>query len=395
MNKKEVAIQIFTGGYNKTEASYEEIENKLKPILEKISIKKVIMGWSIDKELYIKTEKLLHSYGIEFYLWIPVFSETEILNPVKNLIDYKGNTALKYSLHEGENFSFYCPNDIQNTTSFLSVYNEYFKEINFDGVFLDKIRYASFSNGLSSIFSCFCNKCIKKLNEKGIDKELLFNEMKKVELGKDEYSKYPLGIIAYENGKYTFNNPIWKEFFDVKCESINSSIKNIIDFFHFRGLKVGIDTFSPFVSYFAGQDTIKLASMADFIKPMMYRKTQAPAGMIFEFKEMVSKTIHQNIDEAERNFYKILNCKPACNNTFDLDFVKNELLAITKSNACVYAGTEFNYIKRVAEINPEYIKETIYGLSDTDILGYVFSWNLLSAPKENIEQMTACFINRG
>lgn len=42
-----------------------------------IPVSKVIIGWSIDKEIYREVGEYLHSKDIRMLLWFPVFAETE------------------------------------------------------------------------------------------------------------------------------------------------------------------------------------------------------------------------------------------------------------------------------------------------------------------------------
>lgn len=129
---------------------------KAKALLETIAVSKVIIGWSCDRELYEHVIRFLKQHGIECYLWLPVFSETGILKAdTGKLIDDTGNEVKSYCLSEGENFEFYCPEQQCNIRAFLEIYEENFEGLGFDGVFLDKIRYGSFSNGLGGVFSCF------------------------------------------------------------------------------------------------------------------------------------------------------------------------------------------------------------------------------------------------
>lgn len=79
-----------------------------------------------------------------------------------------------------------------------------------------------------------------------------------------------------------------------KAEDIAGALKPVTRYFRQRGMKVGMDTFAPYLAYFAGQDMKLLASMADFIKPMMYRITNAPAGMPFETDCLIRETVQGN-----------------------------------------------------------------------------------------------------
>lgn len=236
----------------------------------------------------------------------PVFSETGLLKPVKRLLDDEGCEVKSYQLKEGENFEFYCPNESVNLKSFMEIYDERFADIPFDGVFLDKIRYGAFSNGRNGVFSCFCPKCQAEYEKAGIDTAALQKEMKLVKTEDAVYQETPLGITGYEKGRYHFRNPVWEKFFSYKNKRICETLKPVIGEFHKRGLDVGVDTFSPFTSYFAGQDIDELGKMADFVKPMMYRITNAPAGLPWESESLFKETLSQGstYEPAKKRFLK-------------------------------------------------------------------------------------------
>lgn len=114
MDRKKVIVQIFTGGFKAKEIKFNDIKCKLLELLDCIDIEKVIMGWSVDEELYVETKKLLNKYNVELYLWLPCFSEIGLLEKSNLLIDYMGKDVKGYALQEDENFEFYCPNNKEN-----------------------------------------------------------------------------------------------------------------------------------------------------------------------------------------------------------------------------------------------------------------------------------------
>lgn len=395
MKNKSIVLQIFSGGFNENKITFEAIEQKLRNILEKIDADKIIIGWSTKKEIYIKIKELLKDYDTELYLWIPVFSEIGILKDAVPSIDFKGEKVGSYALQEGENFQFYCPTDKKNIQRFIEIYEENFDDIGFDGVFLDKIRYGSFSNGIDAVFSCFCTKCKELYKEKSLDLEALKKEINELKAGKENYNKIPFNITGYNKGVYEFKNSIWGGFFRLKSEIIYDTLLILKDYFSSKNMKIGIDTFSPFLAYFVGQDLYKLQNIADFIKPMMYRITQAPAGLPFECDNLIKESIRGDLNEAKKRYLKIINSE-MYNDRFPIKFVKNELEFMTASlKSDVYAGIEVNRKEPIANVYPEYIKENLENLNDTNIKGYVLSWDILSAPDENIHEITNYFCRRG
>lgn len=400
MNQNEIIVQISTGGYLEHKVTQDQICAKLEKLLQKVSISKVIIGWSCERQVYEAVIRFLKLKGIECYLWLPVFSETGILKGnVGRLLDDTGTEVKSYCLSEGENFEFYCPNQSGNIESFLEIYEAQFEGLDFDGVFIDKIRYGAFSNGLGGVLNCFCPSCMERYEALGIDVKELKNQMKMVRGRGGNYKNSVLGIRSYHSGKYTFQHPVWEAFFEKKAEDIERALKIVTDYFHNKGMKVGMDTFAPYLAYFAGQDIRRLAPMADFIKPMMYRITGAPAGMPFETDCLLSETVGRQgkggcESQAREELYRILGCRDMGNRAFDLEFTARELAYMSGLDTPVYCGIEVNQ-SAVAASTPEYIWESMEGFQNIDIQGYVLSWDLMSATDENLNAVAAYLDGQG
>ena len=380
----EITVQIFSGSFLEEIASFELVEKKLDYILSRMPVSKVIMGWSLNKTLYEKTASFLAKQNIDFYLWFPIFSETGALMEMGALIDFHGDHAHSRGEHWDEDFVFCCPNYENNIGKILGIFEHNFASIPFKGVFLDRIRYPSFANGqgfghgLRSVFSCFCPECQQFYKKENFDIYLLKESLLKL-------PSSPLGITGYHgNGNYTFEDTIITDFFKLKSSIISKSLSKICQYFREKSLGIGFDTFSPFLSTFIGQDLVKLSGLCDFIKPMMYRVTNAPAGIPFELESMLRET---GADVAKRrHFGNVMNLN-LNKYPFDLSFSVKELKDLCISSACpVYAGIEINRKKNLADVHPDYIEETIKAYSETGIRGFALSWNLLEAPDENIEK---------
>jgi len=380
----EVILQIFSGGFLDKAVSYEEVEQKLISVLSRLPVRKVIMGWALDKTLYEKTAVFLAKQNIDFYLWFPVFSETGALKDLNPLTDYMGK-QIEY--RTGEDFSFCCPADPQNIEKILDIFDYEFSSISFNGVFLDRIRYPSFANdhGFNSVFSCFCPHCFKSYEKENFDIKHLKNTLSR-------QACRPLVITEYcGSGKYVFEDSVFETFFSMKARIILDSLRRICRHFREKGYGIGFDVFAPFLSPFTGQDLAQLSALCDFIKPMMYRVTQAPAGLPFEAGALLRET--SRVSGLERhNFFRLTDGAAMTfadleKTPFNLAFAVKELQDMTASSACpVYAGVEINRIKDIAETNPSYLEETIKAYTETGIRGLALSWNLLDAPEENIEK---------
>ncbi|MDR0324045.1 MAG: hypothetical protein LBI12_06340, partial [Treponema sp.] len=194
----------------------------------------------------------------------------------------------------------------------------------------------------------------------------------------------PLGIKEYRgNGDYVFEDSCISHFFSLKSGIIFQNLRRICRYFKEKGLGVGLDVFAPFLSPFVGQNLPLLSGLCDFMKPMMYRLTNAPAGLPFEMQALLSNTIGEDTLK-KKFFYELLNFDPG-KKVFDIDFAVKELDDLAVSSACpIYAGLEINRVEKFAEVYPEYVEETTKAYSKANIQGFALSWNMLDAPAENI-----------
>jgi len=378
----EVILQIFSGGFLDKAVSYEEVERKLISVLSRLPVRKVIMGWALDKALYEKTAEFLAKQNIDFYLWFPVFSETGALKDLSALTDFLGQ---RIEYRQGEDFSFCCPGNLQNIEKILDIFDYEFSSVSFSGVFLDRIRFPSFADahGFNSVFSCFCPHCLAIYERENFDIDHLKNALLYPACRPSVVKEY------CGSGKYIFENSVLADFFGLKSGIILDSLRLICRHFKERGYGIGFDVFAPFLAPIVGQDLEQLSGLCDFIKPMMYRITDAPAGLPFEAGALLRETCR--ISDLERlKFFKLtgeaaMSFADFEKTPFNLEFAVKELQDLTVSSACpVYAGVEVNRVKDIAEVYPPYIEETIKAYAQTGIRGFALSWNLLDAPEENI-----------
>ena len=380
---KEIILQVFSGSFTEKAASFEEIRQKMEPIISRTHVSKALMGMSVDQDLYQKVRDYLYTKNIEFYLWLPVFAELDELKQGFPLIDFEGKDKGDYQLAEREDFTFYCPNHPQNVFNVLRVFEEHYASIGFTGVFLDKIRYSSFANGLNAVLTCFCPFCQIKYKEANFDPGNLEASIKML-----LQKRSPFGAISYQQGRYVFDDERWNHFFRLKNKIITDAVQGICQFFRERNYKIGLDVFAPFGSHFVGQDIPALSTFADWVKPMMYRMTNAPAGLPFELDAILQEATTNN--EQKKAFYKVLGFDPE-KHPFDIDFTVRDLQELVQnSKAPIYPGVEINRAD-IAPVTPSYIEETINAYQQADIQGFVLSWNLLNAPQENIEQILKMF----
>ena len=359
-------VQVSLGGWHSPDYSAEQIIGRIDTVSQLIPVQKVIIGWSQDKDIYRQVGEYLHDKGIRMLLWLPVFAETEEVCENSPAVDLWGKVPSNYDLAAGEGFRFNCPSDPKNAANVVGLYDQLFSDCGFDGVFLDRIRTQSFVSGVSGVLGCGCPLCVERFAAEGVDIEAVKAEF---EAKGDAF----FSVSSYEpTAGFCFENPVAAAYFKAKGHVVSASVAAIADSLRSRGLEVGMDLYAPFMASFVGQDYAILADHADFIKPMLYRQTFAPAGMGFEY-DLLRKAV------PDAKGYPDLK--------MDVEFLHSQLKAMEPYACGKYPGIEINYRPVVAPTSPEYISESLKAVLSHGFDGAVLSWNIMQAPLSHLEPL--------
>jgi hypothetical protein len=183
--------------------------------------------------------------------------------------------------------------------------------------------------------------------------------------------------------------PSFKKLFDYKCDAVFHSLERLCAYFRRKGLKIGLDLFAPFMAYFVGQDYYRLIQLADFVKPMFYNITNAPAGIPFEIN-MYANAFDNDAQNAEKRKEQFLSYIGYGNS-----FINNEIAGIRKIIAAndfktmLYAGIEINYDEDIAPVTEDYIRKSVKAAGGAD--GIVASWDLNTIPDSHIDCLLAVY----
>ncbi|MBR5725021.1 MAG: hypothetical protein IKX62_06580 [Bacteroidales bacterium] len=356
-------VQVSLGGWNSPAYTAEQIVSRIDSVSSLIPVEKVIIGWSLTPDLYRQVGEHLHAKGIRMLFWLPVFAETEEVCESTPAVDLWGRVPANFDLTEGEGFRFNCPSDPQNAAGILAVYDKHFSDCGFDGVFLDRIRTQSFVGGVGGALGCGCPLCTERFAAEGVDLDA-------VRQAWEDRGDAFLSVSGYapETG-FRFEDPLAAAFFKAKGHIVSESVGAIADSLRERGLEIGMDLYAPFMAPFVGQDYAILAQHADFIKPMLYRMTTAPAGMGFEY-ELLRKALPGATGYPDF--------------AMDAAFLDSQLKAMEPYPCGKYPGIEINYREGVAETTPSYVTESLDAVMRHGFEGAVLSWNIMEAPEAHI-----------
>ena len=353
-------LQVFSGPWNQANWQAGEIIRTIREIASQIPVEKVIIGWYTDPSVYRETGEFLHESGVQMLLWLPVFAEVGETADQDEALDLFGRKVPAPAGEEGTGFRFGCFSSRRNVQIVKDAFEKYFAGCGFDGVFLDRIRSQSFTSGISGVLSCGCERCRKAFLEKGVD---LSAVQKLYEEKGDAF--FDTASFAM-NGEFRLNETPARRFLEAKEEIIADAVDEIIRYFKAKGMIVGLDLFAPAVSRFVGQNYALLAKNADFIKPMLYRRTDAPAGIGYEYSLM-----KKCLPDA-----KGWDPLPA-----DRTLLEMQLEAIRDVPCGRYPGIEINYDEKLVRTDEAYITESIAAIRDCGYEGAALCWDVMQAPQ--------------
>ena len=351
-------LQVNTGSFTHTAADGRAIAERLDRCFERIDVDKVIYGWSPDRKVNEAVTEYLDKKGIEKYLWLPIFCEIHDPQTADAFMDVtgSGNHAID-DLCQGESFDFVCQSSKKNIEYAIRVYQDMTQGLPVEGVFIDRIRYASAANSVRDLYGCWCPRCRERYKAAGVSEENIRRLSESA--GIDAFMP-----AAMESGVYRYENPDIDALMRAKRQIITEATEKLCAHFRSAGKKIGIDTFAGGVADFVGQDLYKLGAMVDFIKPMAYLRTYAPAGVPFEVGALGEK-IEKRLS--------VLGGADARS----MDAAVMQAKALLATGANVAPGIDINRIDPICDAMPEYVCTYLNRLEEAGCASAVLAWDAM------------------
>ena len=357
-------LQVFTGSWHDGHAAPEGIVRKIGEISSRIPVDRVIIGWNTDPSVYREIGAYLCGAGIRMLLWLPVFSETDRIADTDGAADIFGKPVPRPDRPDAEGFVFRCPSSPMNLRAVKEIYETYFAGCGFDGVFLDRIRSQSFLSGVPGVLSCGCERCREAFRKRGVDIDAIAKLY-----GEKKDAFFDMASCPAD-GRFVLREETAQRFFDAKEEIIADAVAELSGYFREKGLIVGLDLFAPAVSRFVGQNYALLAAHADFIKPMLYRRTDAPAGIGYEY------ALFARYAPGARGRAAF---------SMDRAFLETQLEALRNVPCGRYPGIEVCYDAELVRTDAGYITESLSAVRDCGLEGAALCWDVTEAPEANLE----------
>ncbi len=402
-SKFTLTAQLSTGHSLPENLTKEKVLPMLRKALDVVPLDILIVGWVEMPELYHALIDRDKRQVDQVFLWYPMLSDYPGMNADQFVIDYQGHASRGWgdflaSGEMSETFRFACPNNPDAVGTSLANLERLLSKYDFDGVFLDKIRFPSPANGLPEVFSCFCPHCLAAAEQWGLD-------LKKVKQSLDDPH-----FVAFKSASHAAfpgarwleilfdQKPLLQDFIQFRCDSITRVVDEVNALLVRLHKKLALDVYTPALAPLVGQDLPKIAGKAAWVKPMIYRFAKGPASLRLEIPQLIrgmaafmdcsSNDICRWIDQNVEGFSPC-DLNRIENEGVPLDWVRNESAAMLKlvSSVPVYLGSESVKMPGVIDITPKNIKEIIELVSSVGLQGMALSWDLLHTPLENLQPL--------
>ena len=393
-------IQLYLGKHERELFSPQKTTELLTEFFDKNAITRLFLWNCLGSDYLEAVASACIPTGVELYLWYPALADRlssayEKETKIQSAWGHTGygEKGLWKGINQGEEiFLFSCPNAEPLQERFHDEYLRLLDTGIYHGVFLDRIRYPSPSNGLEMLFSCFCPACMQAYAKAGVDPIDLREKTK------NSFSN----LLAIES--VLKNSISWNEFLNflgidiiqtLKMQSIDDTFTWLAAEARKRNMHIGADLYTPALAPLVGQDYALFSAQCDWIKPMVYFYAQGPAGIQLEMRSLSigikgvtgwdDSTTHrfiQNITklpmESSHNTDDDLEVPIAC-----LHQEVSRAIALGKSNDCaVFPGIEMVRHPRFSPAITKDMLETALSYLPKEIQGIIPSWNLLYIPDE-------------
>lgn len=394
INRKKILAQLSTVHSSNDNYEPEKLKNFLDKVINILRMDTLIIGWEEKPALFENLIEGKKGIADEVFLWYPFLSDFPGFNDSHLTINYKDQKGCGWGGYEGtqvnESFKQACPNNPFVLDTSLNELLKILTKYNFDGVFIDKIRYPSMVNGIDDFLTCFCPHCHEKAKDEGLDLALIQKSLNNNEL----LNKFKFDQVNDIKKMLNDMTPAFWDFHLFRINSINRVVKLINHEVRNLGKGLSLDVFSPCLASLVGQDYDYMSSVADWIKPMIYRFSNGPASLKSEIPALITELSQFfNIDKANIEKW-LISLVPGLTGVSTreleilppLEFLFEETLTAVKQLAGtdVFLGLETVNIKGKLEVEPANVKEILDIGEKTNVDGFVISWDLLHTPFENL-----------
>jgi hypothetical protein len=391
-----LAVQYLEAGPQVAAIPPERVRARLRAACERLPLTHVLIGWNVPQPTLDACREETHRAGAKLYRWHPLLTGdgTFFPRPAWRTLGLRGEPVPGFQ--DMPEFTFVCPNSPKARTAVLDRVRQVVGSGDYDGLFLDRIRYPSPAADPGRWLACFCGHCEQVAAQTGLDlahqrqmlRELLGRPERwvpflQVLLGSPDPVYLPIDLI------------LLRAFLDFRARSVTGLVCEAADLIRAAGLEVGLDGFSPALTRMVGQDLSGLHRCAEWTKIMTYGHTLGPAGLPFELLALAQWVLSSQAVGPGAALAALSQASglplPTSLDDLKAPGLSPQALAaeIRRGRAAgigqLLAGVELVEIEGITHLRPPQIAADLRALREAGADGLVLSWDLWHIPLDWLE----------
>jgi hypothetical protein len=367
---------------------------RLREAFARLPLTHVLLGWNLPDPVTDASRKETARAGARLYRWHPLLTGDGTLMPRREwqTVGLAGEPVPGF--RDMPEFTFLCPNRPPVREAVLAHLHELCRREQYDGVFLDRIRYPSPATDPGRALACFCSDCRRAAAESGLD---LDDAQRRIRALLDTPGGRAVALHALlDPAAPTDGNPGLEalgQFLHFRADSVSRFVALVAATIGESGLEVGLDCYSPSLAWSVGQDLGALDAHGAWIKLMSYGHTLGPAGMPFELLALADWSVAAGASERAAlaalssacglplpPTRAVLRDRGLSATALAQDLRKGRAAGVNT----LLAGIELVDLEGVTALTAPQIRADLRAILDTGVDGLALSWDLLHIPLERL-----------
>ena len=273
-NPQRLLIQYLEPSPATATADPARLSDHLAFALGRLPVTDLALGWELRAEVVEALRRVIPA-EVAVWRWVPVFTD-----PGTGVLDEHfavGPDGQAPPPFQGlADFRFLCLDQAEAIEVGLERAVRLGREIDADGVLLDRIRWHSPSASPARELTCFCEHSRAAAADDGIDLSAISRWAQDAALtldGRRTLVSVLLGGAGPE--------PVTR-FLDWRDDTVTRAVGSVSQGLATAGFRTALDVFTPALARSVGQDLNTIGKLGEWSKSMTYFEAKGPAAMPFE-----------------------------------------------------------------------------------------------------------------
>ncbi len=356
----------------------EKVGEKLAGAGRWLPMTHLLLGWRLPVHLLDACRQEAARLGTAFFRWHPLLAGDGVFRPQIGWLNISASQEPIPGFRCMPEFTFTCLNHPRPREAVLRRLEQILAGGQYQGLFLDRIRFPSPAADPLRQLGCFCSFCQAEADSQGLDLDAVRREIFRL-------CHTPSGCERLARALFQTGDALLDAFMRFRSSQISALLAEVISRVRDAGLEVGLDCFSPALTRMVGQDLEELGRLADWVKVMVYAHTLGPAGLPYEFLALHDWLARKGVPSPDGlALLSDISGLPLPDRReglvspgLDARCLQIEMRrALQSSRAPILAGVELVDIPGVTSLSPEQMRTDLAVILSEKPAGLALSWDL-------------------